>query len=84
LPFIAAMLALGMLVILMSFTVLLVNYLIDVNLSTRLSVFYHLAVTTSLLCIASGLLVYIGVGMKTKLMKDVLSIKEKKFQKKRN
>jgi len=55
----------------MSIVVLIANYLVTTYLATKLSM-YHLAITTSLFCVFVGGIVYIGMSLKTKMLREVL------------
>ncbi|MEC1070869.1 putative polysaccharide biosynthesis protein [Priestia megaterium] len=59
------------LVIVMSLVVLIANYLVTNYLAAKLSM-YHLAITTSLFCVFMGGIVYVGMGLKTKALREVL------------
>ncbi|WP_243291795.1 polysaccharide biosynthesis protein [Bacillus sp. FJAT-47783] len=60
----------------MAFSVLFMNFFMDTSISGRISEYYS-AVLTSLVCITTGLFVYLGIGMKTQIMKDVLNRRKK-------
>lgn len=76
LPLVKSLIPVVGLVILMSLTILMVEKLINVSISNTMGV-YSMSVITSIICVISGLLVYLGMGSRTKPMKVLLSIRKR-------
>lgn len=65
------------LVVIMAVAVISVHHLIDMNVSKAMNR-YSMAVLTSILCVLSGLLVYLGLGSRISLIKGFVPLRKNK------